>query len=710
MFWEHLGVHKFGSRRPSKFDCYKPVVSVGGNVRTSCGSRGNIRPSRHAPSSALEVMMQTWVLYAMVTFTVRSKELNDTETEEVVREAGSLRSKGDTSRALQMYETAAGFGSGRWKRESAFELGVLLERGGDFGGAMKWLQIAASLGHPGAQLSMAVAVGSAAYVEHDFASGRWQNASKEDVAVLHEYFAALGDEPLAMMALGFRHLYGVGVPVKCEAAVEYYAAAADAAVMASSHVFAPNERVRLSEADADNAVIGKLLARWPKRTRKQKQILRYHKHEAAKGDTLSQVSLARAYYLGNEGVNQDFVRARKYFKLAADKEDPVASSWLGYMMLLGLGGDAKPGEARELLRRGEAKGNDVALNGVGLYKLMIEKDAKAAQTYFTKASERHADALYNLAMSHLDWDGHASSEEAIFADKLRLATSDNVKITLKHQAAAKLQRALSYLEVAAKAGHIRALHKVGRLYVAGFVRSPKCEAAASWLKTVAERGPWEKQLAEAYYKFEAGDSVGARLLYAKLAHAGYEIAQSNAAWLLMRLDPRAHAQRALVLYSQAAKQGNAEAKVKLGDMYFYGIGAPTDYETAVDYYQAAHDHHHGRAAFNLAWCYQKGLGVKYQDFHLAKRHYGSAVDFYPAEATWPVRLAAFSLYFDWCKHLLRKRRGHYPMLLNAGFSDDRLLAALVTTLAILISLRIVRTTARRNVDPSPPISSDQPSS
>ena len=53
-------------------------------------------------------------------------------------------------------------------------------------------------------------------------------------------------------------------------------------------------------------------------------------------------------------------------------------------------------------------------------------------------------------------------------------------------------------------------------------------------KTVAERGPWSnlaRYALESYLKGEIGKSL---LLYSRMAELGYEVAQSNAAWILDR--------------------------------------------------------------------------------------------------------------------------------------------------------------------------------
>jgi SEL1 protein len=57
------------------------------------------------------------------------------------------------------------------------------------------------------------------------------------------------------------------------------------------------------------------------------------------------------------------------------------------------------------------------------------------------------------------------------------------------------------------------------------------------LKTVAERGEWASILKEAYTDYQNGFDRKSLILYLQAAEEGFEVAQSNAAWLLER--PRA---------------------------------------------------------------------------------------------------------------------------------------------------------------------------
>jgi TPR repeat protein len=44
----------------------------------------------------------------------------------------------------------------------------------------------------------------------------------EAASMLHFFFGSKGGDALSRMALGYRHMYGVGVPRSCPTAVAYY--------------------------------------------------------------------------------------------------------------------------------------------------------------------------------------------------------------------------------------------------------------------------------------------------------------------------------------------------------------------------------------------------------------------------------------------------------------------------------------------------------
>lgn len=79
--------------------------------------------------------------------------------------------------------------------------------------------------------------------------------------------------------------------------------------------------------------------------------------------------------------------------------------------------------------------------------------------------------------------------------------------------------------------------------------------------------------------------------YALTSELGYEVGQSNAAFLLDRGETTMFSDRyedlvrALQYWGRAAAQGYSAAQVKLGDYHYYGLGTSVDYDTAASHYR-----------------------------------------------------------------------------------------------------------------------------
>ncbi|EMP31756.1 Protein sel-1 like protein 2 [Chelonia mydas] len=140
-------------------------------------------------------------------------------------------------------------------------------------------------------------------------------------------------------------------------------------------------------------------------------------------------------------------------------------------------------------------------------------------------------------------------------------------------------------------------------------------------RSVCELGSWSEKFLTAYFAYQDGNIDSSLIQYALLAEMGYEVAQSNSAFIL--------------------ESGNAFARVKTGDYHFYGYGTKRDYVTAAIHYSLAVDHHIAQAMFNLAYMYEHGLGIP-EDIHLAKRWYDLAAQTSP-DASIPVFLARMKL-------------------------------------------------------------------
>lgn len=191
-----------------------------------------------------------------------------------------------------------------------------------------------------------------------------------------------------------------------------------------------------------------------------------------------------------------------------------------------------------------------------------------------------------------------------------------------------------------------------------------------FFKNVAERGRWNSRLMHAYSDYKKNRIDEAYMQYSLMAEVGYEVAQSNAAFLLDREevhvfnDRHEDLIRAFYYWKRAASQGYSAAQVKLGDYYYYGWGTKTDFETAAALYRcvnckfvlcfinincniiatnrkASEQQYNAQAMFNLGYMHEQGLGMK-KDWHLAKRLYDLAAET-NSDAKVPVALALFKL-------------------------------------------------------------------
>ncbi|KAL2789630.1 protein sel-1-like protein 1 isoform 1 precursor [Daubentonia madagascariensis] len=296
---------------------------------------------------------------------------------------------------------------------------------------------------------------------------------------------------------------------------------------------------------------------------------------------------AQMYSEGSDIVPQSNETALHYFKKAADMGNPVGQSGLGMAYLYG---------------RGVQVNYDLALK------------------YFQKAAEQ-------------GWvDG-----------QLQLGSMYYNGIGVKRD----YKQALKYFNLASQGGHILAFYNLAQMHASGTGVMRSCHTAVELFKNVCERGRWSERLMTAYNSYKDGDYNAAVIQYLLLAEQGYEVAQSNAAFILDQREATIVGEnetypRALLHWNRAASQGYTVARIKLGDYHFYGFGTDVDYETAFIHYRLASEQQHSaQAMFNLGYMHEKGLGIK-QDIHLAKRFYDMAAEASP-DAQVPVFLALCKL-------------------------------------------------------------------
>ncbi|XP_078042478.1 HMG-coA reductase degradation 3 [Augochlora pura] len=443
------------------------------------------------------------------------------------------------------------------------------------------------------------------------------NASQAK-ALLHYTAAALGGDTRAQMSLGYRYWAGVTTPASCENALNFYRKVADKVAEEVSFSGGPViQRVRLLDEQENPGYNSGMY---------DQDLIEYYQLLAKKGDIEAQVALGQLHYQGARGVPLDHVRAMHYFQHAADAEHPIAMAYLGKIYLEGSDKVEQDNKtAYKYFKKAAELGNPVGQSGLGLMYLYgrgVERDTTKALQYFKQAAEQ-------------GWvDGQLQLGNMYFS-------GTGVKPDYK--------LAIMYFSMASRSGHVLALYNLAQMHATGTGMTRSCTAAVELLKKVAERGKWSDQLMAAHTNYREGKIDEAFVNYALLAEMGYEVAQSNAAFILDKGETTIFSEdeglvRALSLWARAAAQGYSAAQVKLGDAHYYGRGTKVDYEAAASHYRLASEPDpNAQAMFNLGYMHERGLGLA-RDRHLAKRCYDLAAEASP-DAKIPVALALIKLSF-----------------------------------------------------------------
>jgi SEL1 protein len=268
--------------------------------------------------------------------------------------------------------------------------------------------------------------------------------------------------------------------------------------------------------------------------------------------------------------------------------------------------------ALALFRAAVDKGNARAAYGLGYMHLGgfgVDRDLTKAFEHITNAAEAgspeaqfHLGALYARGVFGKDAPKEENAEKESENAYARPSKRDHAK-------------AFYNFNLAAAQGHATATYNLAIMQLSGSLGLPQtCKAAALLLKGLAERGAWTAGVEEARGALAAGRKRAGLVKYMKVAEAGVEVAQANAAFVLDRAEPwyeestddddetsdarirrrgfekkgrfssvlgastfgssaefsSDRERRALHYHKLAADQGNVLSLLKIGDAYFYG--------------------------------------------------------------------------------------------------------------------------------------------
>jgi len=526
--------------------------------------------------------------------------------------------------------------------------------------AYELLNIAAARGNADAQFSLGLLYGNV-----------FQNITNyladEALALVHLYAASTQGHPGAVMAMGYRHMNGFGVPKTCTtAALNYIEYAKNVTGIYSEGMPQAVELVRLN-LEKDRKSISS-------------SEINLFMQIASGGDTGVAAAIGKRYLLGIDGFKQNYDRALQYLRIAANNDHPGALSLLGYMYCLGLNVEKNLDVAYAYFVSAAAQDDALAHNGLGyIYYVgsgIQKKNLKLAFEHFNKSAfGGSADGMFNLASVYLSGQGAELS----------------------------FRKAALWYTQALDRGHTPAAYSLAIMHLNGIGTVRDCNTAVKLLKQVTERGKWVSDKLNWAYDLQEKFPDAASWLFLKVAETGHEVAQMNAAHLLdtqasflffdsppgfgeevpelMKKENKVYAQR---FYEMSADHGSASSELRLGDFAYYGWGLQVAVEDVEDHlasdslwddyylqeeqqmlsrdtrfqwqnvsYDAALAHYRktasmkitgewmqsfvSRASFNMGYMHQFGIGIA-RDLTVAKRHYQRCMEIDPNGVTLPITI------------------------------------------------------------------------
>ncbi|CAH8334543.1 unnamed protein product [Eruca vesicaria subsp. sativa] len=447
-----------------------------------------------------------------------------------------------------------------------------------------------------------------------------------DMSFLQHQLASEGGNIQSKMALAFRYIQ----LNMYDKAVQLYAEVAEAAlnsflISTDFSMVAPFRIHRGAEEDKY------VLRRFRGEDDEDFKMLEYH---AQIGKPSAMYKTGLFYYFSLRGLRHDHAKAVYWFTKAVEKGDLRSMEILGEIYARGIGVERNYSKAFECLTLAAQGGLDSAFTGLGYLYLKgygVDKNYTMARECFENVSDNeNPSGMYYLGMLYLKGIG--------------------VKRDVK--------QATKYFLVASNAGLPKAMYQMAKMLhaAAELKKNPNMlKLAAALYKSVAERGPWSSLSRWALEAYVKGDVGKAFLLYSRMSELGYEVAQSNAAWILDKYGERSmcmgvsgfctvkeRKERAHALWWRASKQGNDYAALHVGDAYYYGRGKEKDFVLAAEAYMYAKSQLNAQAMFNLGYMHEYGQGLPF-DLSLAKSYYNQALENEPVSKL-PIMLALARLW------------------------------------------------------------------
>ena len=280
------------------------------------------------------------------------------------------------------------------------------------------------------------------------------------------------------------------------------------------------------------------------------------KEEESKSDAL--VKMGDIYYYG-EVVEQDYLKAKKFYELSAELNNSTALFKLGSMYENGLGIERDYLKAKEYYELSIQQNNTKALINLG----NLYENGLGVEQNYSKAKE-----LYELSSNQ------NNSNAFIFLGNLYYF---GCGVTRNYS------KTKEYYELSKKFDNSYAFNHLGYLYLKGIGVGKDYLKAKNYFERSAKMN-------NSYALYNLGS------IFLK----GFDVEKNYA--------------KAKEYFEQSANLNNSDALIKIGNLYLKGTGVEKDFLKAKRYYELSANQNNPDALFKIGNLYLKGNGVKPDHF------------------------------------------------------------------------------------------------
>ncbi len=374
-----------------------------------------------------------------------------------------------------------------------------------------------------------------------------------------------------------------------------------------------------------------------------------YRRYADKGDKEAMHNLARCYWNGNGGVEQDAQAAFYWYSKAANKNYQPAQFMTAFCYLKGIGTSADWNSALSIAWKAAKKDFFPAywiiaqvykdhLNNPSLYVLNL---TTAARYGFHQAQSELGLLTINGSEEYgvkkdvskgFEWIKQAAENndpDGLYY--LGICYEKGVGVT------ADTDMAYKYYMDAGNAGQVDAQAYVGYIALTTAESQADYNTAYEWLKLAAEQG-----------------SVFAYSKIGDMYYYGLGVQENN--------------NTAIDMYKYAANEGDAYSMCQLAAMYGKGEGASVDYNMMYQYYKQAADLNYEAGMAGLGFCYMNGYGVN-KDINSGFQWYKKAADLENAFAAY--NLACYYLEGQGTQKNVSKFVEYMEKAANLGYIDAK---------------------------------------